>query len=321
MASALPRPTKRPGSASGVAQSKKVYAHTPKIVTDSTAAERPYASLSREELEVALRVTKTKLISADSTVSQLRAENQRYEAELLKQTRRLEKYLEQSTGPSGPGKLAPSGEQRRELEKSLLVRQLKTQVMLLRSTVAERELEIESMRKNQRNSKLIELTNEKDEYYNEAARLKKVVRDLQNTLLVERRNFRLLEAKKAAAGEEIRREVTKLTSGYQNILKGMSAAGGTMVSVLQQQQQGSNGHGARPSSAQPLARASSAGAVGGQRRPQSATKARPGARALSAGARRPDASGGNALDAMMNDYTDEVKTRGAVAHRSSPATT
>ena len=265
---------KRPHSANKATKPSKgnhIYSTVPTIITEENMGERPFSHLTREEIEVTLRVTKTKLKNEQNLVTTLRSENQRYEAELLKQSKRLEKFLDQSSN-GGNGKLAPSGEQRRELEKSLLVRQLKTQVMMLRSTVAEREVEIETIRKSAKNSKLIELSNEKEEYFIETMRLKQVVKELRDTLQHERKQFRALEMKKAAAGEDIRREVTKLTSGYQNILKGISAQSGQMVSVLQGGT--GTGQGNRPTSAQFPSRVNATTPIA--RRPQSATKTRQG---------------------------------------------
>ena len=53
-----------------------------------------YAQLSREELEVTLRVTRTKLKNAEANNATLRADLARCEHEVMKQHRRLEKYLE-----------------------------------------------------------------------------------------------------------------------------------------------------------------------------------------------------------------------------------
>lgn len=312
----LPNKIKRPGSANAAVKSKsakpasQVYNHTPKIVTEDNFEERPFSHLTREELEVTLRVTKTKLKNVEGTVSQLRAENQRFEAELLKQQKRLEKFLEQSQGAAGAGKSASTGEQRRELEKSLLVRQLKTQVMMLRSSVAEKEMEIEIMRKSQKNSKLIELSSEKEEYFIETMRLKHINKELRDTLEAERKR-RTLDAKKAGTGEEIRREVAKLTSGYQNILKGMSSSGGAMVGVLQ----GGKSSSQRPGSAQPVR----SGAAAGARRPQSASKGRPLPGDVTAGLVRSGGpagtaagagdrnGGGRATNNIPDEYADELE--------------
>ena len=306
---------KRPHSANKATKPIKgnhVYSTVPTIITEDNMGERPFSHLTREEIEVTLRVTKTKLKNEQNLVTTLRSENQRYEAELLKQSKRLEKFLDQSsTAGTGNGKLVPSGEQRRELEKSLLVRQLKTQVMMLRSTVAEREMEIETIRKSAKNSKLIELSNEKEEYFIETMRLKQVVKELRDTLQHERKQFRALEMKKAAAGEDIRREVTKLTSGYQNILKGISAQSGQMVSVLQ----GGSGPGSRPTSAQFPSRINATTPIA--RRPQSATKMRQGQglvlgqdrQGLASGYRESDYRGGddNHLD-ELDFFTGEMDT-------------
>jgi hypothetical protein len=183
----------------------------------------------REELVGALYEAKKCVKVLESSIATLRGEGQRWENEVGKQQRRIEKLLE-SSGATGGNKsglilLPPSAEVRRELEKSLLVRQLKTQMMLLRNAVAEREIEIETLKKNQKGTKLVELSNEKEEFYLETLRLKQVVRELRDSLQSERQR-RVWDKKRNGAGEEIKKEVARLTSGYQNILKEFSPTAG-----------------------------------------------------------------------------------------------
>jgi hypothetical protein len=77
-------------------------------------------------------------------------------------------------------------ETRREIEKTLIVRQLKTQILLLRGTVAEKGNEIENLKKTQKSTQIVELVSEKEEYYLETLRLKQTVRDLRELLQSER---------------------------------------------------------------------------------------------------------------------------------------
>ena len=137
-----------------------------------------YAMFSREELEVTLRVTKTKLKNAEGTISLLKNEVSQYETEVIKQQRRLEKFLEPQSGLP-----PPSGELRRELEKLLLVRQLKTQNMMLRNALIERATEMDMMKKSQKGSRLMEMSNEREEYYLETLRLKQIVIELRYTTI------------------------------------------------------------------------------------------------------------------------------------------
>ena len=137
-----------------------------------------YVMFSREELEVTLRVTKTKLKNAESTISLLKNEVSQYETEVIKQQRRLEKFLEPQSGLP-----PPSGELRRELEKLLLVRQLKTQNMMLRNALIERATEMELLKKSQKGSRVMEMANEREEYYLETLRLKQIVMELRYVLI------------------------------------------------------------------------------------------------------------------------------------------
>ena len=125
-----------------------------------------YSQMSREELEVSLRLTRTKLKNVDATNAMLRSELARCENEVTKQQRRLEKFLEPQVRVYDPGMHVsrsivflflhdifsiqsrfsirksglplPNTELRRELEKTLLLRQMKTQNTLLRRYAAGR---------------------------------------------------------------------------------------------------------------------------------------------------------------------------------------
>jgi hypothetical protein len=58
--------------------------------------------------------------------------------------------------------------------------------MLLRGNLAERDAEIETLKKSQKSTHIVELMSEKEEYYLETLRLKQVVRELRETLQAER---------------------------------------------------------------------------------------------------------------------------------------
>ena len=196
----------------------------------------------------------------------MKSEVQQSEIEIAKQQRRIDRLHDSAQGPGQNGssnrQLVPpaplTAEARKELEKTLLVRQMKTQILLLRSNLAEKELEVETLRKSQKGTKIVELSNEKEEFYLETLRLKQVVRELRESLQTERQK-RAWDKKKNGAGEEIRKEVARLTSGYQNILKGI--APGPRGEIVK-------GEAPRPISA-------SNAPQNPKNRPQSATKNRP----------------------------------------------
>lgn len=60
---------------------------------------------------------------------------------------------------------------RREIEKSVLVRQLKAQMQTLRATVAERDSAIESLQKSSSATHLMEMAAEKEEYFAEVNKI------------------------------------------------------------------------------------------------------------------------------------------------------
>lgn len=166
--------------------------------------------------------------SLESSTTHLKADAVKCENELAKQHRRIEKLLDSTAAQSVNGANRQTAQAppitidaRKELEKTVLVRQMKTQMMLLRTSLAEREVEVETLKKSQKGTKIVELSNEKEEFYLETLRLKQVVRELRESLQNERQK-RAWDKKKNGAGEDIRKEVARLTSGYQNILKGIA---------------------------------------------------------------------------------------------------
>lgn len=186
--------------------------------------------ISREELAEALFEAKKRLIVLDSTTACLRAENQRCENDIAKQHRRIEKLLDSTSTLSNPSSSgskmfhsspAPSNDARRELEKSLLVRQLKSQIMGLRSAVAEREIEIETLKRSHKGTKIAELLNEKEEYYLEIVRLKKVATELREALQYEQQKS-AWNNKRTGAGDEVCGDAGGAMPGHRGALKGVS---------------------------------------------------------------------------------------------------
>lgn len=116
---------------------------------------------------------------------------------------------------------APSNEARRELEKSLLVRQLKSQIMGLRSAVAEREIEIETLKRSHKGTKIAELLNEKEEYYLETVRLKKAATELREALQHEKQKS-AWNNKRKGARDEVCGDAGGVMDGHRGTLKGVS---------------------------------------------------------------------------------------------------
>ena len=75
---------------------------------------------------------------------------------------------------------------RKEIEKSILVRQLKSQILTIRLQVSEKDIEMDGLKKNLKATHLFQLEAERDEYFYETARLSKIVLELQDELLREK---------------------------------------------------------------------------------------------------------------------------------------
>jgi phenylalanyl-tRNA synthetase alpha subunit len=75
---------------------------------------------------------------------------------------------------------------RKEIEKSVLVRQLKAQMLSLRGTITDKESIIESLQKKTGSAHLIELSAEKEEYFLEIQRLKKMLLQKEKELQQEK---------------------------------------------------------------------------------------------------------------------------------------
>lgn len=146
---ALPHaPSRRPPSAQtqGGGGAKKVSRQSSrgKVSAGRDVSNHP----SREDLAAELQEVKRRLAGSEETIHALKGENQRLEVDATRQQRRIEQLLHLSEGARGG---AAQGV-RREIEKSLLVRQLKAQVTALRNLVAEKDLEIDQLRRDIRTS-------------------------------------------------------------------------------------------------------------------------------------------------------------------------
>ena len=136
------------------------------------ASAAAYSQQTKESLMLELTQCKQKMRGLEITNSQQRAEIQRLENEVNKQQQRMDRMLD----PAAAAKNGQSmTEARRELEKSMLVRQLKQQLGTLRLQVSEMESEIEGYKQSIKITNLSELAVEREEFYMETQRLRRVV--------------------------------------------------------------------------------------------------------------------------------------------------
>ena len=206
----------------GRAAAMKAYYGDNSDVGDSLALMSKEALL----LEVNELKKKNKLLEKQS--GQVKAENQRLEDEIKKQQQRIDRLMDPAAAARSG--LSASGT-RKEVEKSLLVRHLKQQVATLRSTISDKDNELEMVVRSAKMSNISELITEREEYYYECRRLKSVVKNLRTELALAKRS-------KKGNNEEVemqlRKEVTRLAAGYQDILgtirartiRGQEQAGG-----------------------------------------------------------------------------------------------
>ena len=128
---------------------------------------------------------------------------------------------------------------RKEIEKSVLVRQLKAQMTALRATISEKDAQIESMQNNLSSTTLLELSAENEEYVNEISRLTNIISQKDEALVQARREamWNHQEIQENETGDHLRHELDRLTRGYEEVLHRLeiknaasSAAAGHQVS-------------------------------------------------------------------------------------------
>lgn len=174
-------------------------------------------SFEREDLASAIVEMKKKYRALQHANSQLKVDNQKTENELFKQQRRIDKLV--SPHVNGQSIL----DIRREIEKSILVRQLKGQINILRETLITKEEDIEKFKKSHKASIIMELTAEKDEYLLEINRLRGLINE-KNLMIEEekRRGPPNVHAHTGRMGTntemELRKEIERLSFGYQELL-------------------------------------------------------------------------------------------------------
>ena len=174
----------------------------------------------REDLIASLQEAKKKIRILEDNTLHLKREVQKLESENVRLQRRIEQLLRLSDG--GRTVSIPA-DVRRDIEKGILVRQLKNHVNTLRDLVAEKEQEIDVIKRDLKYNNLFELQREKDEYFKETQRLQTLVRDMKGELQKEKQrrewNNRLFGEN---GGDDLKKEVARLATGYQNILSNIS---------------------------------------------------------------------------------------------------
>eukprot|EP01031_Cornospumella_fuschlensis_P033416 gene33416-40424_t len=218
--------SKRPVSANPVKKVSRASSRgRPNSHAAPTMPRDQLAHLSKEDMLMEIQELKKRLLHHEETINAIKSENQRLEMDNIKQQRRIEQLLHLSEGAKGSAQNV-----RKEIEKSILVRQLKTQVTALRNLVADKDLEIDSLRRDIRSTHVKELEAQKDEYALEVQRLMKVVDDVKDELFRERQRREWNSKLASETGEELRRELARLAAGYQHILTNMNARVGRPTS-------------------------------------------------------------------------------------------
>lgn len=162
---------------------------------------------------------KRKYRSLDENYHHVKTDNQRLESEATKQQRRIDQLLNLSEGAKNIG---ISSEIRRDIEKSILVRQLKNQINHLRNDLADKDAEVDTLKRNMKSTHIAELVNERDEYFLEVQRLKAALIEVREELQRERQRREWNTRVAGDASEDLRREVARLSSGYQSMLANIS---------------------------------------------------------------------------------------------------
>mmetsp|Transcript_13756 Transcript_13756/g.14327 ORF Transcript_13756/g.14327 Transcript_13756/m.14327 type:complete len:855 (+) Transcript_13756:710-3274(+) len=92
-------------------------------------------------------------------------------------------------------------------------------MMTLRGTITEKETIIETLQKKTSTLNLIELTTEKEEYYQEIQRLKKIIAQKEKELQNEKNTHAWEKKGPITLEDNLRAEITRLSRGYQQVLE------------------------------------------------------------------------------------------------------
>lgn len=137
-----------------------------------------FLPLEKEQLIQAITDMKRQLQNINSNYSRLLEEKELLDNKMVKNQRRIDKMIDPFISRNDPMIL----ELKKDVEKSSLIRQLKSQLKGIKDAVKEREKDISLIKKGQRASKLLELTIEKEENLREIRRLSNILSDKKEDL-------------------------------------------------------------------------------------------------------------------------------------------
>ena len=177
--------------------------------------------LQREDLISTIILMKREHRMMEAQMSQIKTENQRIAAESKQQQRRIEKII---GSHQQPGTQA-SNEARRELEKSVIVRQLKAQINSFKCLLRDKDSEIQELRKSVRQTEAVELAIEKEEYFLEIMRLRKILQEKIENVRDEQQVREWEKSVAAGVEGELKKEIDRLSCGYQELLERLKKTG------------------------------------------------------------------------------------------------
>ena len=198
--------------------------------------------MPREDILGNLHEAKRRIKSLEGELSQQKAENQRMALELAKQQKRLEKVV-QGAGNNHHMNNNNNGRNNhvmmevfKEVEKSSLVRHLKQELTTIRDLFVEKENELEMINKTNKGVYIMELKSENGECLNEIARQRAIIsRQADEIALLKKKlvSSSTVGGNHPTIGDveksELRKEISRLASGYESILSGYCNSGNTKL--------------------------------------------------------------------------------------------
>ena len=215
----LPKP-KPPATSQGYEKKTRPSSSKKERKSDGVPSS-PYAprdgsnllSLQREDLINMIILMKKEKRMYESQISALKAENQRIDTESKQQHKRLEKLLEEQ-----PQNTQAAHAARREVEKSVMVRELKALIRKLNQTIADRDAEIVELKRSMRHTVATELAIEKEEYYIEVLRLRKLLKEKTEALKKEKESREYERAMAVGKESDLKKTVDQMSRGCQELM-------------------------------------------------------------------------------------------------------
>lgn len=180
-------------------------------------------TVNTDKVQEDLREAKNALSECRIEVLHLRAENVRLDQTVREQERRIMRLSEGVVGQEY------AVDARRAVEKCVLVRQLKEQIIRLRAEVSDNVLALKNIQRSAKANAVTQLSVEKEEYYFECLRLRQVVISLRQDMaadIASRQHSQVVGARQPRQGNDVenglRLEISRLAAGFQDILFEMS---------------------------------------------------------------------------------------------------